>query len=249
MSLDACADLVQRGDPDRFRAAMIAPMPVRGDLIALYAFNLEVSRAPWVTQEPMIAEMRVQWWADVIDEIYDRRPVRAHEVAVPLAHAAEVHDLPRARFEALIEARRLDALRVDPEDWSSLESYIDRTGGGLMGLAAQVLGAEGNGLKVAQDFGWASGAANYLGALPELLARGRQPLPEDHSETAERLRHAGQERLKAARARRADVPRRARPAFLAGWQADHKLGQAGLDLPPTEAPRATFLWRSLTGRW
>ena len=55
MSLDACADLVNRGDPDRFRSAMLAPMPIRGDLLALYAFNLEVARAPWVTNEPMIA--------------------------------------------------------------------------------------------------------------------------------------------------------------------------------------------------
>ena len=53
----ACAALVARGDPPRFRAAMAAPVAMRRLLFPLYAFNLEVARAPWVTQEPMIALM------------------------------------------------------------------------------------------------------------------------------------------------------------------------------------------------
>ena len=45
MSLDACARLVERGDPDRFRVAMAAPPSAREALFPLYAFNLEVARA------------------------------------------------------------------------------------------------------------------------------------------------------------------------------------------------------------
>ncbi|TNF18762.1 MAG: phytoene synthase, partial [Rhodobacteraceae bacterium] len=58
----ACAAIVEKGDPDRFASAMAAPVAARARLFPLYAFNLEVARAPWVTQEPMIAEMRLQWW-------------------------------------------------------------------------------------------------------------------------------------------------------------------------------------------
>ena len=67
MTVAACAELVQRGDPDRFLAVMAAPVGVRAQLLPLYAFNLEVARAPWVTQEPLIAEMRLQWWRDVVE--------------------------------------------------------------------------------------------------------------------------------------------------------------------------------------
>ncbi|MFM7443344.1 MAG: squalene/phytoene synthase family protein, partial [Tabrizicola sp.] len=67
MSVDACAELVSRGDPDRFRAVMAAPAFARAQLLPLYAFNLEVARAPWVTEEPLIAEMRLQWWRDVVE--------------------------------------------------------------------------------------------------------------------------------------------------------------------------------------
>ena len=45
----ACADLVRAGDPDRFAAAMLAPVAKRGPLMALHAFALEIARAPWVT--------------------------------------------------------------------------------------------------------------------------------------------------------------------------------------------------------
>ena len=44
----ACAALVERGDPGRFRATMAAPLAARRVLFPLYAFNLEVARAPWV---------------------------------------------------------------------------------------------------------------------------------------------------------------------------------------------------------
>ena len=64
-----CANLVRRGDYDRFLAIMSAPIKKRGALFIIFAFNLEVVRAPWVTKEPMISEMRLQWWLDSINEI------------------------------------------------------------------------------------------------------------------------------------------------------------------------------------
>ena len=47
MSIDACARLVAKGDPDRFAATMATALPARAPLLVLYAFNIEVARAPW----------------------------------------------------------------------------------------------------------------------------------------------------------------------------------------------------------
>ncbi|MEN9060069.1 hypothetical protein [Ponticoccus litoralis] len=44
--LHACAELVQRADPERFRAVMAAPVAARAALFPIYAFNIEVARAP-----------------------------------------------------------------------------------------------------------------------------------------------------------------------------------------------------------
>ena len=101
MSLQACADLVRKGDPDRFLAAMAAPPAARRVLFPLYAFNVEVSRAPWLTSESMIAEMRLQWWRDVLEEIRAGGAVRRHEVVdalVPVLDAEGAAQLYTARF-------------------------------------------------------------------------------------------------------------------------------------------------------
>ena len=66
MSINACAALVEAGDPERFLAAMAAPIDVRDGMFVLYALNLEVAKAPFVTKEPMIAEMRLQFWRDAV---------------------------------------------------------------------------------------------------------------------------------------------------------------------------------------
>ena len=102
--LTACAQLVETGDPARFAAVMAAPVAVRAKLFPLYAFNIEVSRAPWVTQEPMIAEMRLQWWRDALEEIRERGVVRRHEVVARLAHILRPEDTER--LDDLILARR-----------------------------------------------------------------------------------------------------------------------------------------------
>jgi phytoene/squalene synthetase len=64
MSLDAIADGLRRADPDRFAAAMAAPPAARAGLLALYSVNIDMARAPWASAEPLVAEMRVQWWGD-----------------------------------------------------------------------------------------------------------------------------------------------------------------------------------------
>ena len=64
MSIQACANLVARADPDRFAAAMSARLQARKKLFPIYAVAAEVARAPWMTKEPVIAEMRLQWWRD-----------------------------------------------------------------------------------------------------------------------------------------------------------------------------------------
>ena len=80
----ACADTGAPGRPGPVPRVMAAPVPARARLFPVYAFNIEVAR-PWVTSEPMIAEMRLQWWREVLDEIRGGGSVRRHEVATPLA--------------------------------------------------------------------------------------------------------------------------------------------------------------------
>ena len=134
------AERVARGDPERWRSAMTAPPPARPGLMALYAFNLEIARAPWVASEPMLAEIRLRWWADALAEIYDGRPPRRHEVVEPLAATVVAADLPRRLFDEMIAARASEAGGEPLPDRTALDLYIDHTAGHLMELAARHLG-------------------------------------------------------------------------------------------------------------
>lgn len=253
MSIGECAALVERGDPDRFAATMAAPVQDRAALFVLYAFNLEVARAPFAAREPMIAEMRVQWWADILTEAAEGR-ARKHEVAEPLAGLIEGGKVPVATLHRLIDARRRDCWREPFADMAALADYLEDTGAGLMWTAAATLGAPAGAEAPVRALGWAAAAASYLRALPELEARGMPLVPDDDRAGLARL---GLERLAQARRGRQAIGA-GRSAGLAAWQAAPVLaraaGQAGpegaQDLHLSEFQRrGRLLWVAITGRW
>lgn len=250
VSVDACVRLVERGDPDRFLAVMAAPPAARARLFPLYAFNLEVARASWVTRELLIAEMRLQWWRDVVENAASGA-ARAHEVAGPLHDLIRQAGLPVPVLVALIEARRWDAYCEPHAGIAGLEAYLEATGAGLMWLAARALGAPDGAEPAVRAYGWAAAAAAYLRAVPELTARGRQPLPE--GVTGRMLAVMGLEKLATARAARHLVPRFTLPALLAGWQTGSVLARAAAEQENLElsefSRRGGLLWHAMTGRW
>ena len=251
MTTEACAALVERGDPDRFAATMAAPVAARARLWPLYAFNLEVARAPWVTKEPMIAEMRLQWWRDVVAE----PKARAHEVAGPLHEVIVAAGLPVEVLDRLVAARRWDVYSDAFADRAAFDTYLMDTGGGLMWLAARALGAPLGAERQVRDLGWATALASFLRAVPDLEARGRVPLVDGRVQAVQDLATEGLARLKASRGVKAGA---GRAALLAGWQTGALLRQVQHD-PRVVAEgrmglsefsrRGRLVWQALGGSW
>ena len=254
---NASAALLKRGDPDRYLATLAAPVALRPKLFVLYAFNLEVARAPWVTQEALIAEMRLQWWRDVVANAASGA-ARAHEVAGPLHDLIRDVPLPLDVLDRMIFARRWDVYREGFADTTALAAYLDDTAAGLMWLAARVAGAACGAEATVRAYGRAAGMAAFLRALPELTARGRKPLPDAAPQAVAALARLGLAWLDIARRGRADVPAHVRPALLAGWTALPILRQAAIapervldgSLGLSEfSRRGRLLWQAATGRW
>lgn len=254
MSLQACAALVERADPDRFLATMAAPPDARRILFPLYAFNAEVARAPWVTEEPMIAEMRLQWWRDAVEEIANVVPVRAHEVATPLSEAISP-DVARV-LDTLIAARRWDVYSDPFEDQDHFLEYIDQTSGALLWAAAHSLGPCDE--QTVRHAGFAQGVANWFLAIPDLENRNRIPLVDGRPDGVRTLARDALTRLAIARANRAGVSAAARPAMLAIWEAEtilktavrapQAVGYGALRRSPA-GKRLSLMARAATGRW
>ena len=255
MSFQACAELVERGDPDRFLATMAAPPATRQVLFPLYAFNLEVARAPWVASEPMIAEMRLQFWRDVADEIGQGKPPRAHEVAEPLASVVRAEDA--VHLDALVAARRWDVYRDAFEDQAHFDRYIDATSGNLAWVGARVLGAEDAAEQAVRDIAWGAGVASFLRAVPDLEARGRVPLLDGRPQGVKALAEQALARFLRGKAAQSGIAASARPALYAAWLTAPVL-RAAIANPENVAvgnlgvsefsKRARLLKASVTGR-
>ena len=131
--------LIRRVDPDRWLASrFVADASARADLVALYAFNNELARAVEVASQPLVAEIRLAWWREALDEMFEGRPLRRHPVAEALAEAVGRRGLARGTLEGLIDARLRD-LDGWPLQLAEAEAYIDSTAGALMAAAARVL--------------------------------------------------------------------------------------------------------------
>jgi len=187
-SLTPIARLVRRYDRDRFLTALFAPAEYRDDLFALYAFNHEVAKTREVVSEPTLGRVRLQWWRESIAGIYAADAPRRHEVVEPLATAIRHHDLPRERFERLIDAREIDLDNDPPGSLAALERYVDATSGNLVSLALTVLGCTGKeAAAAAHAVGIAYGLSGLLRAIPSHARAKRLYLPGDLT-TAANLR-------------------------------------------------------------
>ncbi len=133
----SCLEQVRRFDRERYLAALFARSGPRADLLALYAFNLELAKSREVVREPMMGLIRLQWWRECIAEIHAGN-VRRHQVAQPLAAAVARHGLPRESLDRLIDAREADLDAVAPADLAALVAYAESTGGTLFDLAARI---------------------------------------------------------------------------------------------------------------
>jgi hypothetical protein len=233
---------------------MAAPVTVRKVLFPLFALSVEVARVPWVTEEAMIAEMRLQWWRDALAEIAAGGPVRRHEVVTPLARVLGPEQA--AELDEFVAVRRWDIYRDPFESTDHFTRYLDQSSGTLLWVAVQALG--GGDEQVVRDFAAAAGLARWLQAIPELEARKRIPLLDGTPDGVRALARGGLERLEQARRQRHKIAESAGPALLAGWQTGTILRQAlrgparvgdGRLGPGRARSRLALMARAATGRW
>lgn len=170
-------DLRER-DYDRYLSALFARGEARSNLLALYAFNHEVAKTAETVSQPALGLIRLQWWRETVEGIYAGE-VRQHETAIGLARAIEKCALPRALFDAMIEAREADLEETPFASLAQLETYADATSGNVMRLAMRILGAGDAFDAAAREAGIAYALSGLLRALPFRAARRNLVLPLD----------------------------------------------------------------------
>ena len=252
--LSYCGAEVHRHDPDRFLAALYATPAQRESLLTLYAFNIEIAKVRESVSEPMLGEIRLQWWREALEEAYAGGPVRRHAVSEPLAELVRTRGLTRAHFDRLIDARAFDLYDEPPKTTDDLIGYAESTSSTLVWLALEALGAaHPAALAAGRAVGIAWALVGLLRAMPHHLRQGRIYLPQDLeaefavdrralSELKRTPQLAAAVRALAGRARgylieartlRREVPPDALPALLPAVLADghlRRLARAGFDV-------------------
>lgn len=243
--LSYCGAELRKLDRDRFMTCLFAPPERRESLFALYAFNQEVAKTPERVSEPMIGQMRIQWWREAIEGVYTGTP-REHEVVLGLAAAVEAHDLSRKYFDRLLDTREKDLDQEPPESLPALEDYADGTSATLTWLALEILGVkEGPAMDAGRRAGVCYAMTGLLRAIPFHAREKRVYIPRDLLQASsaklsdifalrpveglrpvvEQLAAQAREHLMRARALRLDVPKAAVPALLPLTLADRYLKQ------------------------
>ena len=237
-SIDAaeyCRDLVRTSDRDRYLASLFAPDDKRPLLFALYAFNAEVARIRDVVSEPMAGEIRLQWWRDTVESIYDGT-VPDHPVAQELSRAVEAGGFDRRGLVNLIEARAFDLYDDPMPSLDTLEGYLGETSSAVIQMAGMILAGPdaAHAADAAGHAGVAYGMTGLMRAVPVHRARGQCFVPADILEKHDltpahilsgnrneavrlvfrEMRREAQSHLTRARDHLGTVPGSALPAFL-----------------------------------
>jgi|APSaa5957512535_1039671.scaffolds.fasta_scaffold14876_4 phytoene/squalene synthetase len=174
-----CAKQVRTYDYDRFLTSLFAPSTVREDLFALFAFNHEVAKIREAVSEPMLGEIRLQWWREAIEGIYAGEP-RNHEVVLPLSDAIHKHKLSKELFLDIIDARAADIYDENPQTLDDFEIYLGATSGNLMRLAADITAPEDQNLSdLAYDMGVVWGLIGTIRSIRYHISLNKLSLPQD----------------------------------------------------------------------
>jgi phytoene synthase len=229
-----CADLVRSHDFVRYASTLFVPAEQRRALLALYAFNAEISRVRTHVSQPLPGEIRLQWWTDMLAGA-GHDGVEGNPVAAELMLAIRNCRLPVERLSRVIEEHQFDLYNDPMPTMAALEGYIDDTSSALFALAARIAaGPSEEGEHIARHAGLAQGFAQVIAALPRDASRRQLFVPlqllESHGSGMEevfagkqtpsmraaldQLIDNAQRHVQTAIALLADAPPEVRPIFL-----------------------------------
>ena len=165
-SADFCAELVRARDFTRYASTLFVPAAQRRALLAIYAFNVEISRVREQVSQPLPGEMRLQWWTDMLAGA-GHGGVEGNPVAAELKLAIQNWPLPIERLSRLIDEHQFDLYNDPMPTMAALEGYINDTSSALFSLGAGIAGPQSDDIEhLARHAGLAQGIVQVMTALP-----------------------------------------------------------------------------------
>ena len=200
---------------DSYLGALFAPEPKRQDLWALQAFTAELARIPALVSEPMLGEIRLQWWREALEGLFAGKTA-PHPVIEALAEALTRTPFSAAPFERLIDAHAQELHPASIDSAAALSAYLRATGIDLLALAVAIVepAADDAVAGLIETGGRVQGLARLLRRLPAQGAQNRIPLS---AELLAKTGHLAQEALAGFDAAKAGFRSLHSPQLLPGF--------------------------------
>lgn len=182
---DYCGDLVRKLDRDRYLASLYVPADLRPFVFAVYAFNCEIASIREQITNPLIGEIRLQYWTDLLDKKGETESRILPPVAQAVLETIRLCHLSVKDFLVLIEARRFDLYDEPMQSFSDLETYCERTVSTLFRLVGQILTSSKQGglsdvfQSYSRQAGICFGITGILRAFPWSLRKKQFFIPSD----------------------------------------------------------------------
>jgi 15-cis-phytoene synthase len=264
-----CAELVRSRDFPRYASTLFVPAAQRRALLALYAFNVEISRVREQVSQPLPGEMRLQWWTDMLAGT-GHGGIEGNPVAAELLLAIRYRRLPVERLSRLIDEHQFDLYNDPMPTMAALEGYINDTSSALFSLAAGIAGPPSDEIEhLARHAGLAQGFVQVIAALPLDASRRQLFVPLQLLESCgsnieevfagkqtlklraalDQLIGGAQGHLKTAFELLAQVPPQVRPVFLPLSLVARDLKRMSRADSDPFTPRVTSRLRTLWTLW
>lgn len=147
-------------------------------ITALYAFCREVDDVVDECTDYQVAQVKLNWWRDEIDNLFQKKPI--HPVTKALLPHIETYHLAHEYFREIIDGMEMDLNFNRYEDFKQLQLYCYRVASVVGYLSAQIFGfTHRNTLKYAHDLGMAFQLTNITRDVGEDARRNRIYIPLD----------------------------------------------------------------------
>ena len=176
-----CQDKAAASGSSFYYSFLFLPQPKRRAIIALYAFCREVDDIVDECSDAHVAQTKLAWWRNEIDDLYRGDP--HHPVSQALAPVIRDFDLPAAQLQEIIDGMEMDLTQARYADFKSLRLYCHRVAGVVGELSAVIFGyTERATLQYAAELGLAFQLTNIIRDVGEDARRNRIYLPMDELE-------------------------------------------------------------------
>lgn len=175
-----CLSQLKRFDHDRYLAILLTPEKHRASLAAFFAFDVEMARIPTTVSEPMLADIRFQWWRDTLEKMVPGSDP-GHEIASALSDSFFDRGIAPKELLPLIDLRARDLAEQPFRTFDELDEHQRGIAALHLTFASSISGEvlDTATSKTALSHLLAYGLINQLRRLPHDAASSQFCLPLD----------------------------------------------------------------------